>query len=124
MARHEPPSARRIHRAGNPVAGGGLGLGRAVLLKGIAEPVGCPLGFAWPWSRQLVPGVSVGNGYLSGLLARLMTRLLPVFGYSSGAVLALRAAAAGLAITRLVLYEPPFRPDDSYPPRRPIWPSR
>jgi pimeloyl-ACP methyl ester carboxylesterase len=39
-----------------------------------------------------------------------------VFGYSSGAVLALRAAAAGLAITRLVLYEPPFRPDDSYPP--------
>ena len=39
-----------------------------------------------------------------------------VFGYSSGAILALKAAAAGLAITHLILYEPPFRPDDSYPP--------
>jgi pimeloyl-ACP methyl ester carboxylesterase len=38
-----------------------------------------------------------------------------VFGYSSGAILALKAAAAGLAITNLVLYEPPFNPDDSYP---------
>jgi pimeloyl-ACP methyl ester carboxylesterase len=41
-----------------------------------------------------------------------------VFGYSSGAILALRAAASGLAMTSLALYEPPFRPDDSYPPRR------
>ena len=39
----------------------------------------------------------------------------PVFGYSSGAVLALRAAAAGSAITRLALYEPPFLVDDSRP---------
>ncbi|WP_326825215.1 alpha/beta fold hydrolase [Streptosporangium sp. NBC_01756] len=31
-----------------------------------------------------------------------------VFGSSSGAVLALRAAAAGLTIERLALYEPPF----------------
>jgi pimeloyl-ACP methyl ester carboxylesterase len=38
-----------------------------------------------------------------------------VFGYSSGATLALKAAAAGLPITKLVLYEPPFNPDDSYP---------
>jgi pimeloyl-ACP methyl ester carboxylesterase len=38
-----------------------------------------------------------------------------VFGYSSGAILALKAAASGLAITHLVLYEPPFRADDSYP---------
>ena len=30
-----------------------------------------------------------------------------VFGYSSGAILALRAAASGLAISRLALYEPP-----------------
>lgn len=30
-----------------------------------------------------------------------------VFGYSSGAILALRAAAYGLPITRLALYEPP-----------------
>lgn len=30
-----------------------------------------------------------------------------VFGYSSGAILALRAAAYGLAISRLALYEPP-----------------
>jgi pimeloyl-ACP methyl ester carboxylesterase len=38
-----------------------------------------------------------------------------VFGYSSGATLALRAAAAGLAITRLALYEPPFAIGDSRP---------
>src|SRR4051794_36849342 len=38
-----------------------------------------------------------------------------VFGYSSGAVLALKAAARGVAITNLVLYEPPFRADASFP---------
>ena len=38
------------------------------------------------------------------------------FGVSSGAVLALQAAARGLAITRLALYEPPFIVDDSRPP--------
>jgi pimeloyl-ACP methyl ester carboxylesterase len=38
-----------------------------------------------------------------------------VFGYSSGATLALKAAASGLPITKLVLYEPPFNTDDSYP---------
>jgi pimeloyl-ACP methyl ester carboxylesterase len=38
-----------------------------------------------------------------------------VFGYSSGANLVLKAAGAGLAITRLVLYEPPFVVDDSRP---------
>jgi pimeloyl-ACP methyl ester carboxylesterase len=35
-----------------------------------------------------------------------------VYGHSSGAVLALRAAAAGLPIARLVLHEPPFSPDE------------
>lgn len=39
-----------------------------------------------------------------------------VFGWSSGGVLALDAAAAGLPITRLVLFEPPFVVDDSRPP--------
>lgn len=39
-----------------------------------------------------------------------------VFGMSSGAVLALRAAAAGLPITKLALYEPPFVVDDSRAP--------
>jgi pimeloyl-ACP methyl ester carboxylesterase len=38
-----------------------------------------------------------------------------VFGYSSGANLVLKAAAAGLAITRLALYEPAFVVDDSRP---------
>ena len=38
-----------------------------------------------------------------------------MFGHSSGAVLSLRAAAAGLAIPRLALYEPPFIVDDSRP---------
>jgi pimeloyl-ACP methyl ester carboxylesterase len=38
-----------------------------------------------------------------------------VFGHSSGATLALKAAASGLPITHLVLYEPPFNTDDSYP---------
>ncbi|HEV2530055.1 MAG TPA: alpha/beta fold hydrolase [Thermomicrobiales bacterium] len=34
-----------------------------------------------------------------------------VFGISSGAALAVLATAAGLPITRLALYEPPYRPD-------------
>ena len=38
-----------------------------------------------------------------------------LFGHSSGATLALRAAASGLPITHLVLYEPPFNTDDNYP---------
>ena len=39
-----------------------------------------------------------------------------LFGYSSGATLALKAAAHGLAVTRLALYEPPFLVDNSRPP--------
>lgn len=39
-----------------------------------------------------------------------------VFGMSSGAILALDAAARGSAITRLALYEPPFIVDDTRPP--------
>jgi pimeloyl-ACP methyl ester carboxylesterase len=42
-----------------------------------------------------------------------------VFGYSSGAALALRAAAYGLPITRLVLYEAPFRPKGALIPNEP-----
>ena len=38
-----------------------------------------------------------------------------VFGYSSGATLALKAAADGLEVDQLFLYEPPFRFDDSQP---------
>jgi pimeloyl-ACP methyl ester carboxylesterase len=38
-----------------------------------------------------------------------------VFGYSSGATLALHAAARGLPLTRLVLYEPPFNTEDTDP---------
>jgi pimeloyl-ACP methyl ester carboxylesterase len=38
-----------------------------------------------------------------------------VFGYSSGAILVLKAAASGLPISKLVMYEPPFRTDDSHP---------
>ncbi|HEX6509728.1 MAG TPA: alpha/beta hydrolase, partial [Chloroflexota bacterium] len=39
-----------------------------------------------------------------------------VYGSSSGAVLALDAAAHGLPITKLALYEAPFIADDSRPP--------
>src|SRR5689334_20154439 len=39
-----------------------------------------------------------------------------VLGHSSGAVLAIRAAAAGLNIKKLAVYEPPFILDDSRPP--------
>lgn len=39
-----------------------------------------------------------------------------VFGYSSGATLALKAADHGLAILKLALYDPPFVVDDSYAP--------
>jgi hypothetical protein len=43
-------------------------------------------------------------------------RSAALFGYSSGATLALTAAAHGLAVTKLVLYDPPFLVDDSRPP--------
>ena len=39
-----------------------------------------------------------------------------VFGHSSGSVLALEAAASGLAVPKLAMYEPPFRIDRSSPP--------
>jgi pimeloyl-ACP methyl ester carboxylesterase len=39
-----------------------------------------------------------------------------VYGHSSGAVLSLRATAAGLAIPKLALHEPPLIVDDSRPP--------
>jgi len=39
-----------------------------------------------------------------------------VFGHSSGAALALEAAARGLPITKLALYEPPFIVDDGHEP--------
>ena len=39
-----------------------------------------------------------------------------VFGHSSGGMLALRAAASGLEIPKLAVYEPPFLVDDSRPP--------
>src|SRR5262249_34202069 len=39
-----------------------------------------------------------------------------VWGMSSGAALALEAAASGLRIAKLALYEPPFIVDDSRPP--------
>jgi pimeloyl-ACP methyl ester carboxylesterase len=39
-----------------------------------------------------------------------------VYGYSSGALLAMRAAAEGLPITRLALLEPPLQDDDAERP--------
>ena len=46
------------------------------------------------------------------------------FGFSSGAVLALYAAAAGLPIERLYLYEPPFRFENGAPALPPDLPER
>ncbi|MFN2581178.1 MAG: alpha/beta fold hydrolase, partial [Candidatus Dormibacteria bacterium] len=47
-----------------------------------------------------------------------------VFGHSSGATLALRAAAHGAPITKLVLYEPPFDVDGERPPLAGDFPKR
>jgi pimeloyl-ACP methyl ester carboxylesterase len=47
-----------------------------------------------------------------------------VFGNSSGAVLALHAAAAGLPITRLALWEPPFMTDPDAPRRQRAYVAR
>jgi alpha-beta hydrolase superfamily lysophospholipase len=41
-----------------------------------------------------------------------------VYGHSSGAALALRAAAHGLPISKLVLHEPPYNPDGDEDRRR------
>ena len=47
-----------------------------------------------------------------------------VFGHSSGATLALLAAAQGSAISKLALYEPPFLVDESRPPLAADLPER
>jgi pimeloyl-ACP methyl ester carboxylesterase len=47
-----------------------------------------------------------------------------VFGHSSGATLALLAAARGSAISKLALYEPPFIVDESRPPLAADLPQR
>jgi pimeloyl-ACP methyl ester carboxylesterase len=47
-----------------------------------------------------------------------------VFGASSGAVLALKAAAHGLAVTKLALWEPPFMFDDDAPQRQKDYAAR
>ena len=47
-----------------------------------------------------------------------------VFGTSSGAILALDAAAHGLAITKLALWEPPFSVDDDGPRRHKEYATR
>jgi pimeloyl-ACP methyl ester carboxylesterase len=47
-----------------------------------------------------------------------------VFGHSSGATLALLAAAHGSAISKLALYEPPFLVDESRPPLAADFPER
>jgi pimeloyl-ACP methyl ester carboxylesterase len=39
-----------------------------------------------------------------------------VYGHSSGAILALEATAAGVPITRLAVYEPPYTFDPAHPP--------
>ena len=38
-----------------------------------------------------------------------------VLGYSSGAILTLKAKAAGMALSKVALYEPPFLLDDGFP---------
>ncbi len=43
-----------------------------------------------------------------------------VYGTSSGALLAMHAVAAGVAIDRLVLFEPPLDPDDDRPAETPF----
>ncbi len=47
-----------------------------------------------------------------------------VFGFSSGATLALKAAADGLPVERLYLYEPPFRFSEEEPALPADLPSR
>lgn len=54
---------------------------------------------------------------LSALIAAA-GRTASVYGHSSGAGLALHAAASGLPITRLVLHEPPYGADDDESQRR------
>jgi len=50
-------------------------------------------------------------------LIKVAGGLASLFGTSSGAILALEAAAHGLAITKLALWEPPFSVDDDGPRR-------
>lgn len=94
----------------------------------------CDRGATWPLAEQLATQFSVinydrrGRGSSGNTLPYAVEREIEdlaalisvvggeaaVYGHSSGAGLALRAAADGLPITRLVLHEPPYGPDDEY----------
>ena len=49
---------------------------------------------------------------IAALIAAVGGGPVHLYGHSSGAGLALRAAAAGLPVARLVLHDPPYAPDD------------
>ncbi|MGI8329254.1 alpha/beta fold hydrolase [Actinomadura scrupuli] len=114
---------------GTPIAFERSGEGPAVIVVGGAFN---DRGSAGPLMRLLAPRLTVigydrrGRGdsgdtppyeverEIEDLAALIAEAGGPVslYGHSSGAVLALRAAAHGLPVSRLALYEPPFEADD------------
>jgi pimeloyl-ACP methyl ester carboxylesterase len=105
-----------------------LGAGRPLILVGGAT---CDAARMRPTAEHLAPDFAVINYDRRGRgdsgdtqpyaverevedLAALIARArgtASVYGHSSGAVLALHAAARGLPIDRLILHEPPYSPD-------------
>ena len=110
---------------GTPISYDRTGDGPAVILvvgafndRGAGAPLAAHLAadftvFNYDRRGRGVSGDARGSGVDQEIedLAALVTEAggtAQVFGYSSGAVLALRAAARGVSINRLALYDPPF----------------
>jgi catechol 2,3-dioxygenase-like lactoylglutathione lyase family enzyme/alpha-beta hydrolase superfamily lysophospholipase len=117
-----------ISADGTPIAFERLGAGRPVVVVGGAS---CDRTVTRPFAERLADRYSVINYDRRGRgdsgdtapyaverevedLAALIAEaggVAAVYGHSSGAGLALHAAASGLPVTRLVLHEPPYHAD-------------
>jgi hypothetical protein len=70
-----------------------------------------------------VPRAIVFGALAASLVATVGVGLGGLIRHTAGATLALKAAAHGLPITKLALYEPPFIVDDSRPRWGQTWQS-
>jgi pimeloyl-ACP methyl ester carboxylesterase len=130
-----------VSRDGTPIAYGTRGSGPALVLVGGAMTTGehaAPLAGLLADSFTVVTYDRRGRGrsgdtrpYAVGREVEDLAEVIravggpaALYGVSSGAALALHAASAGTAVSRVALYEPPFTVGEADPSRREAYRSR
>ncbi|MET8616290.1 alpha/beta fold hydrolase [Streptomyces albidoflavus] len=130
-----------VSRDGTPIAYGTRGSGPALVLVGGAMTTGehaAPLAGLLADSFTVVTYDRRGRGrsgdtrpYAAGREVEDLAEVIravggpaALYGVSSGAALALHAASAGTAVSRVALYEPPFTVGEADPSRREAYRSR